>query len=230
MSEKQMFFSFLAFALCFAVIMVAISRVTGVRSSVVAVERDMSDRTRSDSDRFRSPANLSFPRNAVKKPRTKRAPVAETRDVKLAETTPPVEKSQPKEATEWDPIGIVPGYSARRLQDGGTEFRDSDGNVYLVGTDECFTLVGGKPHVLESGVRYSRSRHTVRKNGIVIEVDPEYAEWLGEQYMLLSLAWDDAPDEETRARIKLQIQALAEEYGTVSGGSSSFMVSNQPPD
>jgi hypothetical protein len=230
MSEKQMFFSFLAFALCFAVIMVAISRVIGMRSSAVAVEGETNSRKQFDSDTFRAPEDQPFPRNRVKRPETKRTLAVKTRDVKLDKTTPPVENSKPKQATDWEPLGIVPGYSARRLQDGRTEFRDFDGNVYLVGTDECFTLVGGKPHVLKSGVRYSRSRHTVRKNGFAIEVDQEYAEWVGEQYMLLSLAWDDAPDEETRARIILQAQALVEEYGTVSGSSSSFMVSNNPLD
>ena len=230
MSEKQMFFSFLAFALCFAVIMVAISRVIGMRSSVVAVEGETNSRKQFDSDTFRAPESQHFPRNRVKRPETKRTPAVKTRDVKLDKTTPPVENSKPEQAKEWESIGILPGYSARRLHDGTTEFRDSNGNAYLVGTDECFTLVGGEPRVLKSGVRYSRKHHSLHKNGITIELDPETGEWLLEQYMHLIEAMDSAPDEQTRARYKSQFNALCEEYGTLSGGSSSFMVSNKPPD
>jgi hypothetical protein len=230
MSEKQMFFSFLAFALCFGVIMVAIARVLSMRSSPVLVTGETNSRTQIDNDTFLAPEIQHFRRNHVKRPETKRALPVKTRNVKLDNTTPPVENNKPEQATEWGPIGIVRGYSARRLQDGRTEFRDSDGNVYLVGTDECFTLVGGEPRVLKSGVRYSREHYSLHKNGITIDLDPEAGELLLAQYMSLATAMDSAPDEKTRARYKSQLHALTEEYGILSGGSSSFKVSNTPVD
>ena len=230
MSEKQMFFSFLAFALCFAVIMVAISRVIGMRSSGVAVEAETSSRTQFDNESFRAPVSQHFPRNRVERPGTKRRLPVKTRDVKLEKTTPPVENSKPKQAKEWEPIGILPGYSARKLPDGTTEFQDSNGNTYLVGTDESFALVGGEPHVLKSGVRYSRKHYSLDKNGITIDLDPETGDWLREQYMQFREAIRGASDEETRARYKSQYLALVEEYGVLSGSSSSFKVGNVPED